>query len=63
MTRIDHEINKVAKRPPETVVADRLTFLRGEIDRLCEKSAQGTATQQDGDLCSDYTHELAELER
>ena len=62
MTRIDKEIAKVARQPRETVISDRVTYLRGEIDRLVAKACAGTATQDDADMCADYTHELAELE-
>ena len=62
MNRIDNTLTRVSQKPRETLSDDRANFLRAEIDRLCAKAAQGTATQEEADLCSEYSHELAELE-
>lgn len=62
MNRIDHEIEKVGRRTPETVISDRVTAIRLELDELYEKARAGTAAQKDSERCSELVYELRELE-
>lgn len=62
MNHVDHEIEKVGRRVPETVISDRVAEIRKELDGLYAKAKDGTATQEDSDRCSELVWELRDLE-